>query len=358
MYMKLFLVSIFCVCSVALSSQSLNVRKLPRIEDASQFKNQTLVFITLTENPEDGPKMAKKDPANYKIYSESIKIYNDAAQELGKQFVGIFKDKKHMTIDEIMKMKGAEFAEYAFIFPYTITTGGTSYYEDMMYDLYKKTDWALLKENFDKITNFSTQFSKGVFEQGSKQHFQWGLYSRVTVNGKSTCSFSYAMNFPQTEMPLTKADISYMYKCTKNYLDEIIKDGHSDLKPSDDNALLKAKTLYLCSSNLMKGFDAAAFTAAYKGKAEVLTKEAFDAKLLAGEDALFLVVYPWAYNKGVTAMLAKLAFAHIILEGKTMKAVKNYTPNKVFTGKNDKLTFEGDFEKITDKTVAEYNKAF
>ncbi|HLP10420.1 MAG TPA: hypothetical protein VK177_00710 [Flavobacteriales bacterium] len=356
--MRLFFASVLAACTLSASTQSLNVRKLPKIEVAELFKTQTLVFVTLTEHPEDGPKMAKKDPANYKIYSESIKIYNDAAQEYGQSLVGIFKDKKHMTIDEIMKLKGSEFSEFAFILPYTITTGGMTYYEDMMYDLYKKTDWALLQENFYKITDFTTQFNKGVFEQGSKQHFQWGLYSRVTVNGKSTCSFSYAMNFPQTEMPLTKADMSYMYKCTKNYFNEIIKDGHSDLKPSDDNALLKAKTLYLCASNLMKGFDAAAFTASYKGKAEVLSKEAFDAKLLAGEDALFLVVYPWAYNKGVTAALAKLGFAHIIVEGKTLKAVKNYTPNKVFTGKNDKLTYEGDYEKISAKTVEEYNKAF
>ncbi|HYG49925.1 MAG TPA: hypothetical protein VD905_03435 [Flavobacteriales bacterium] len=356
--MKLIYCLFFMAAGITATAQSLNVRKLPTIEVASQFKNQTLVFITLTEDPENGPKMAKKDPANYKIYQESIKIYNDAAQEYGQMFVGIFKEKKHMTIDEIMKMKGSEFAGFAFILPYTITTGGTSYYEGMLYDLYKKADWALLKENYYKLTDFTTQFSKGVFQQGSKQHFQWGLFSRVEINGKATCSFSYAMNFPQTEMPLSKADMLYMHKCTKNYFDKIIKDGTSDLKPSDDNALLKAKTLYVCSANLLKGFEATTLTSSYKGKVEVLSKDQYDSKLLAGEDALFLVVYPWAYNKGVTAALAKLAFAHIILDGKTMNAVKNYTPNKVFTGKNDKLTFEGDFEKITDQTVIEYNKAF
>jgi hypothetical protein len=215
-----------------------------------------------------------------------------------------------------------------------------------------------LKENFAKITDFSMSFSKGKYEKGDKKHFQLGMFSRETVNGKTICGWTYGINFPLAETALTEGDLFYLFKTTQNTFERIVKNRTSDLKATEDNAALKSKKLYVCSNNFGDEFNASTFGTTYKGKAEVISKEDYDKKLMAGEDALFLVVYPWFYVKGITAMLAKSGYAHVVLDGKSLLQVKNYAPNKVVTGKMENISFDADYRQVSAKTTEEYNKAF
>lgn len=331
-------------------------RVAPTANGLNAVGERTLVFILLKEESSRVEKLDKKDPNTTPSYKKGIETYNAAIKKYGTLMSKYAKSIEFKTIDEIKSIEETKLTNYSFAFPFAILGNESGFYEIMQNDMYKKKGIENFADLFKEIGDFSLILKDGKFEPKKKNYMQFMVYSYVMGKKKSSHETVLSLNFPFSKDELTSADVFYCIKSMEHVF-ELGKAGDLKQKASDNNSLLKDKTLYLCSNNLAEDFSAASFKSTYKGKSVVLNKKEFDEKLLnASSDDLFLIVIPFVYMPGVGN--GNIVHSQIIIEGKSFNLIKYYTSSTYLGGTFGGGSVKGNYEFISPPRVEEYNSSF